>query len=160
MTTDQTSHKMLMVSLADNFFAVDIADVSDVMARIPKTGIPMSLPVIEGVMNLRGQIVTEINMASVLNIESAAGYADSMAGYAVVMTRGGEHYSLSFDKVYGVVDIANASLENIHETVNPMWRSVAKNMCRHNGHMVTLIDLDNLFGFLSAQIDENIAASA
>lgn len=148
--------KMLMVAVAQDMFAIDITDVSDVMARVPKTDIPMALPAIDGVMNLRGQIVTEINMARVLNMKSADIFNDPIAGYAVVLTRGSEHYSLAFDRVYGVVDIADNSLENMPETVNPAWRPMTRHMCRYKNDLVTLIDLDGLFDTLSAEVENTL----
>lgn len=149
--------KMLMVSLAGDMFAIDITDVSDVMARVPKTDIPMALPVIDGVMNLRGQIVTEINMARVMDMPMADSFDDQVAGYAVVLTRGGEHYSLAFDRVYGVVDIAENSLENIPETINPAWRPMTHYMCRYKNDLVTLIDLQGLFDTLTAEVENALS---
>lgn len=61
--------KCLIVNIGDHYFGALVNNIADVNQRSPTTPIPMANKNIIGVLNSRGHIVTEINVAHVLGIE-------------------------------------------------------------------------------------------
>src|SRR3954447_7509100 len=70
MTTDtalkseiaQTSGQFSTFFVTDLFFGVDVLNVQEVLRFQPMTPVPQAPGVIEGLINLRGQIVTAVDM--------------------------------------------------------------------------------------------------
>src|ERR1700722_6926737 len=60
--TAQTSEQFSTFFVADLFFGVDVLNVQEVLRFQPMTPVPQAPEVIEGLINLRGQIVTAIDM--------------------------------------------------------------------------------------------------
>src|SRR6202035_5067977 len=64
----QTSGQFSTFYVADLFFGIDVLRVQEVLRFQPMTRVPKSPDVIEGLMNLRGQIVTAIDMRRLLHL--------------------------------------------------------------------------------------------
>lgn len=62
-----TQYSTFMVG--DLFFGVDVLRVQEVLQFQPMTRVPLAPQVTEGLINLRGQIVTAIDMRSRLGLE-------------------------------------------------------------------------------------------
>src|SRR5271155_3083524 len=81
MATDTPSTKTDLVAsqqfstffVADLFFGVDVLNVQEVLRFQPMTPVPQAPGVIEGLINLRGQIVTAIDMRRRLGLSPRAG---------------------------------------------------------------------------------------
>src|ERR1035438_10813755 len=58
----QTSGQFSTFYVGDLFFGVDVLHVQEVLCFQPMTSVPQAPEVIEGLINLRGQIVTAIDM--------------------------------------------------------------------------------------------------
>lgn len=61
-------NQVVIFKLADEEFAVDICQVKEIVKIIPATVIPRSPDFIEGVINLRGQILVVIDLAKRLKL--------------------------------------------------------------------------------------------
>src|ERR1700736_6238254 len=62
------SRRFSTFSVADLFFGIDVLRVQEVLRYQPLTRVPKAPEVIEGLMNLRGQIVTAIDMRRLLHL--------------------------------------------------------------------------------------------
>jgi purine-binding chemotaxis protein CheW len=60
--TTNSSSQFSTFFVADLFFGVDVLHVQEVLRSQPMTSVPQAPDVIEGLINLRGQIVTAIDM--------------------------------------------------------------------------------------------------
>src|SRR5437899_9493629 len=98
----QTSRQFATFFLADLFFGVNVLRVQEVLRFQQMTRVPQAPEVIEGLINLRGQIVTAIDMRRRLGLPSRAG--DKMPMNMVVRT-GGSVISLLVDEIGDVLDM-------------------------------------------------------
>src|SRR5713101_5367581 len=64
--------------VADLFFGIDVLRVQEVLRYQAMTRVPKAPEVIEGLMNLRGQIVTAIDMRRLLHLPERPGNAQPM----------------------------------------------------------------------------------
>src|SRR5208337_5246018 len=69
----ETSGQFSTFFVADLFFGVDVLRVQEVLRFQQMTHVPKALEVIEGLINLRGQIVTAIDMRKRLGLPPRAG---------------------------------------------------------------------------------------
>src|ERR1700720_824676 len=69
----QESEQLSTFFVADLFFGVDVLDVQEVLRFQQMTPVPQAPEVIEGLINLRGQIVTAIDMRRRLRLPPRGG---------------------------------------------------------------------------------------
>src|SRR3990167_1397030 len=66
----QQEHQLVIFSIGDEEFGVDISQVREIVRLIPITYLPKAPEFIEGVVNLMGQVVAVIDLAKRLVISS------------------------------------------------------------------------------------------
>ena len=66
----QKEYQLVIFSIGDEEFGVDISQVREIVRLIPITYLPKAPEFIEGVVNLRGQVVAVIDLAKRLVISS------------------------------------------------------------------------------------------
>src|SRR6185436_18059451 len=104
----QTSVQFSTFFVADLFFGVDVLRVQEVLRFQQMTRVPQAPEVIEGLINLRGQIVTAIDMRRRLQLQPRGG--DQTPMNMVVRTEDGA-VSLLVDEIGDVVDVDEATYE-------------------------------------------------
>ena len=100
---DNISSQYLILNIGAHSFAVPVMNIQDVIKSINKTPVPLSKANINGLLNLRGHIVTEIDVAKTLGIEGRK--HDSKNDFAVVVDIKDEFYSFAFDGIGDVIEI-------------------------------------------------------
>ena len=98
----QTSGQLSTFFVAGMFFGVDVLDVQEVLRSQQMTPVPQSPDVIRGLINLRGQIVTAIDMRRRLGLQPPDEYQTPMN--MVVRTSEGV-VSLLVDEIGDVLDM-------------------------------------------------------
>ena len=139
MTADA---KMLVTMRVDGqLFGVPVQHVRDVLREQNMTQVPLSPPEIAGSINLRGRIVTVINVRARLRLEQKDGEQTQMF---VVVERNNELYSLMVDSVGDVMNIPHDQIEKTPANMSPNWREVATGIHRLDGELLVIIDPDTL----------------
>ena len=96
------------------YFGVEVLQVQEVVRYQEMTRVPLAPPVVQGLINLRGQIVTAIDLRRRLGLPERAG--DSLPMNVVV--RSGESVvSLLVDEIDDVVEVQDSQFEPAPETI-------------------------------------------
>ncbi|MFP5204403.1 MAG: chemotaxis protein CheW, partial [Acidobacteriota bacterium] len=104
----QTSGQFSTFFVADLFFGVDVLRVQEVLRFQQMTRVPKAPEVIEGLINLRGQIVTAIDMRRRLQLPPRAG---GQAPTNMVVRTDDGAVSLLVDEIGDVLDVDAATYE-------------------------------------------------
>jgi purine-binding chemotaxis protein CheW len=94
----------------DLFFGVDVDDVQEVLRHQPMTPVPRASEGVQGLINLRGQIVTAVDLRFGLGLAPRGG--DRLPMNVIVRSRG-EVVSLLVDDIGDVVDTDGLSVEPV-----------------------------------------------
>jgi len=94
----------------DLFFGVDVDDVQEVLRHQPMTPVPRASVGVQGLINLRGHIVTAVDLRFRLGLPQRDG--DRLPMNVIVRSRG-EVVSLLVDDIGDVVDADGLTLEQI-----------------------------------------------
>jgi purine-binding chemotaxis protein CheW len=119
----KTSEQFSTFFVADLFFGVDVLHVQEVLRAQQMTSVPQAPEVIEGLINLRGQIVTAIDMRRRLRLPPRVG--DKSPMNIVVRTLDGV-VSLLVDEIGDVLQMDPSTYEPPPENLDP----AAKNLIR------------------------------
>jgi purine-binding chemotaxis protein CheW len=146
MTTDtsnskseqaQTSGQFSTFYVADLFFGVDVLHVQEVLRFQQMTPVPQAPGVIEGLINLRGQIVTAIDMRRRLKLPPRAG--DQSPMNIVVRTSDGA-VSLLVDEIGDVLHLDASTYERPPDNLDPAARDFIRGIYKLPNRLLLVLD--------------------
>ena len=129
------------IRIASQEFGVPVMQIRDVLRRQHLTPVPLAPRAVAGLLNLRGRIVTAIDLRTRLGLPPQA--ADSDAVH-VVVENGGEPYALVVDGIGDVLHVDERQLEPVPPSLDPQWRAVASAVYPTVGGLIVLLDLARL----------------
>jgi purine-binding chemotaxis protein CheW len=138
-------------TIGEQLFGVPISRVLDVFSPDRLTRVPLAAPEIAGVLNLRGRIVTAIDMRKRLDLPPRDKGEKSMA---IGVERLGESYGLLVDQVGEVLKLPGSSCDPVPVNLDPVWARLATGVHRLDGKLMVVLDVDRVF----ERHAENLAA--
>jgi purine-binding chemotaxis protein CheW len=140
------------VLIADQLFGIPVLQVHDVLRGLNLTKIPLAPPEVAGALNLRGRIVTAIDVRKRLGLPTLALDENCMS---IVVEHQGEPYSLIIDDVGEVLNLNMQELEPTPVTLNSCWREVSGGVYRLENKLLVVMRIEQLLDFTD---NSNIAA--
>ncbi len=122
-------------------FGLPIRRVQDVFIPDRLTRVPLAPPEIAGVLNLRGRIVTLIDLSLRLGLERQDNGGPTMA---VGVEFRGESYGLLIDSVGEVMKLNAGALERNPINLDPRLASVSAGIFRLEGQLLMVVDVDRI----------------
>lgn len=137
----EAAHLMLTLTVAGQLCAVPVLTVRDVLGGQIITRIPLSPPEVAGSLNLRGRIVTAVDLRSRLGLPPREPGKPAMS---VVVDVGGELYSLLADQVGEVLSLTADERSPNPPTLHVSWKEFSLGVHRRDGQLLVLLDVDRL----------------
>ena len=122
----------------------------DILAEQPITRIPLAPPDIAGSLNLRGRIVTAIDLRRRLSLPPPQPGQKRMS---VVAEQGGELYALLVDQVSEVMSLNTSMFERNPPTLESAGRCSARGIFRLDGRLLVVLDVARLLASVRRGID-------
>jgi purine-binding chemotaxis protein CheW len=135
----QNSGQYSTFFVADLFFGVDVLRVQEVLRFQPMTRVPRAAEVIEGLINLRGQIVAAIDMRRRLKLPARAGNETPMN--MVVRTDDGA-VSLLVDEIGDVLDVDASTYERPPENLDPAAQELIRGVYKLKDRLLLILDVE------------------
>lgn len=132
---------LVTITVADQLFGIPVLEVRDILGPQRITHVPLAPAEVAGALNLRGRIVTAIDVRTRLGLSGAA---DSKACMSVVVDIGGELYSLIVDKVGEVMSLPVSDFERNPATLDPRWQEVSSGIFRLKDCLLVVLDVSRL----------------
>jgi purine-binding chemotaxis protein CheW len=120
-------------------FGVELKGVQEVIRSLEMTRLPLAPAVVQGLMNLRGQIVTAVDLRRRLNLETAPPGARVMN--VVVRSEDGA-VSLLVDEIGDVVEVEESSFEAPPETLRGSVRTMILGVHKLNDRLMHVLDIE------------------
>tara|TARA_R110002124_G_scaffold64985_2_gene177872 strand:- start:693345 stop:693833 length:489 start_codon:yes stop_codon:yes gene_type:complete len=140
-----TANDFLTIYIAGQMFGIPVLQVQDVLGDLQVSKIPLAPPEVDGSLNLRGRIVTAINVRRCLGLENRQ---SEKAMMSVVVEHEEELYSLSIDDVGDVLGLLSEDYEASPATLDPKWRDVSQGIYRLDGKLLIVLDVPKLINDL------------
>lgn len=129
------------IRLAGQLCGIPVLDVHDVLSEQPITAVPLSGEAVAGVLNLRGRIVTAINLRKRLGLDEQSEDAEKMS---IVVEYNEEPYSLLIDSIGDVMSFPEDAFERNPVTMDPRWQEVSEGIYRLENELLVVLDVDKL----------------
>ena len=127
--------------IGGQLFGMPISRVQDVFIPELMTRVPLASSDVAGVLNLRGRIVTAIDMRSRLGLPKSDTGRTPMA---VGVDLRGESYGLLIDAVGEVLKLADDSREVNPVNLDPRMAKMACGIHRLDGQLMVVLDVDRV----------------
>ena len=146
---EQSTNEYVTVIIADQLFGLPIEKVQDVFMLDDITEVPLAMPEVAGVLNLRGRIVTAIDMRKRLRLPMRDEDCTIMA---VGIEYNGESYGLLIDQVGDVLRLSNSTFEAPPVNLDPRWAQVAAGVHRLEKQLMVVFDVEKVLAIDSANM--------
>lgn len=143
---DGPTSEYITVMIGDQLFGVSVPMVQDVFMPESVTPVPMSMPEVAGVLNMRGRIVTAIDMRKRLGLPPRD---DGKNSLAVGVEYRGESYGLVIDSVGEVLRVSDSEMERNPSNLDPRWRSISMGVQQLEDRLMVIIDVEKVLDFQS-----------
>ncbi len=144
----QETQDFVTMLIEGQLFGIPVLTVQDVLGPQKITRIPLAPREVAGSLNLRGRIVTAIDVRLRLDL-NRRGEEDK--GMSVVVELGGELYSLMVDSVGEVLSLPVAKFERNPPTLDIKWREFSMGIYRLEGKLLVVLDVAKLLDFTRAE---------
>lgn len=125
--------------LGELLFGVDVTNVQEVIRAQEMTRVPLASSVVRGLINLRGQIVTAIDMRARLGLPARASGETPMN--VVVRTTDGV-ISLLVDEIGDVLEVDEGAYERALETLGGPLRDLVPGVYKLDGRLLLVLDVE------------------
>jgi len=126
---------------AAQIFGLPIARVQEVFRPARITRVPLAGAQIAGVLNLRGRIVTVVDMRARLGLPKND---DGKPPMAVGVDLRGESYGLLIDQIGEVLKLADDGREDNPVNLDPRMAKLAAGVHRLDGQLMVVLDVDRV----------------
>lgn len=121
------------------FFGVDVLRVQEVIRFQEMTRVPLASPMVSGLINLRGQIVTAIDLRRRLSLTDRP--ADQLPMNVVIRTADGA-VSLLVDDIGDVLEVDESTYERPPETLTGAARQIVQGVYKLKDRLLLVIDTE------------------
>lgn len=139
MDHDGDTVEYVTVVIGGQLFGLPIARVQDVFSPDRLTRVPLAPQEVAGVLNLRGRIVTAVDMRVRLGLPPLEGGRPPMA---VGIDHAGEAYGLLIDQVGEVMRLPVAGREPNPANLDPRWAEISDGVHRLDGQLLVVLDVE------------------
>jgi purine-binding chemotaxis protein CheW len=132
-------HQFCTFLLGGHYFGIDVLKVQEVIRYQEMTRVPLAPPVVRGLINLRGQIVTAIDLRRRLDLPDQP--AADLPVNVVVQTNDGA-VSLLVDEIGDVVRVPAEAFERPPETLRGTARELIRGAYKLDGRLLLILDTE------------------
>jgi purine-binding chemotaxis protein CheW len=146
---DQNVTEYVTAMIGEQLFGLPISRVQDVFMPDRLTRVPLAPVEIAGVLNLRGRIVTAIDMRARLGLPKRD---DGRPSMAVGIESKGESYGLLIDVIGEVLKLNESHAEPNPVNLDVRLARVSAGVHRLDGQLLVVLDVDRVLEMGTAAI--------
>lgn len=135
------TREFLTFTVGRQIFGLPLSSVSDVLDARPLTPVPLAPPEVAGSLNLRGRIITAIDIRRRLGLPGRATDGEHMS---IVTESDGELFNLIVDGVGEVIAVGDHQYEVNPATLDAEWRRYSAGIYRLENGLMVVLDVEPL----------------
>ena len=133
--------QFVTMTIGHQIFGISVGYIVDILFQQKINPIPLSRQEIIGSLNLRGRIVTALDIRTLLGISDKTCSEKNMC---VVVDCDSELFSLMVDKVGDVVHIPADKLVKNPDNLNKLWQEVSLGIFPMEDDLLVILDIEKV----------------
>jgi purine-binding chemotaxis protein CheW len=134
-----TSRQYCTFLIDDLLMALEVERVQEVLRPQEMTAVPLASRVVKGLINLRGQIVTAVDLRRRLQLPDRT---EGLASMNIVVRAEGGAIALLVDEIGDVLEVDQASFERPPETLQGVARDLLLGIYKLKDRLLLVLDAD------------------
>lgn len=139
-----TETEFVTAWIADQLFGIPITRVHDVFEAERITRVPLAPSEISGVLNLRGRVVTALDMRKRLGMPPREDAGKQMA---IGIDHDSEAYGLLVDSMGEVLKLSSAAFDAVPVNLQKDWAAICSGIYRLEDRLMVVLDVDKILDF-------------
>lgn len=133
------SNRLVTFTLDGHLYGVDVASVQEVLRGQPQTRIPLAPDSVAGLINLRGQVLSAVELRARLGLPDRAADQEAML---VVVRIAGETIALLVDSIGAVIDVDEEQFELPPDTLTGPSREFLHGAYKLEDRLLLALDIE------------------
>jgi len=134
-------HEIAVFQLAHLVCGLNIADVQEINKDLDVTTVYQAPDYVAGIINLRGQIVSIIDLATRLGLQHRQGHS---GGRNVIVNAQGERIGLIVDEIDDIITVDSQHILPRPPNINAWLRSFVQGVVQRGSELVLILDVEAL----------------
>jgi len=134
--------QILTFRMGAQWVGINIEQVREVVAQQHRTVMPLAPGFVLGLINLRGRIVTEIDVRQVVESVTDSDTEDGSRHILIIEARNSEGFGLVVDAVGEVTNLDLKNYEQTPKSIPKAWRKVCDGVMKQDDRVLLLMDVD------------------
>lgn len=136
---DRNEEQLVTMTVDDQLFGLPILSVQDIVETHNITQVPRTPSAISGIMNLRGRIVTVINLRRILGRDDK-----SSSRMGVTVEFHGDLYTILVDQIGEVCLLDRSDFEAAPATLDAKLKQLCTGIYRLDGQLLAVLDVNQI----------------
>jgi purine-binding chemotaxis protein CheW len=141
---EQATQGFVTVMTAGQLFGLALERVRDVFVPQGLSSVPLAPPEVAGLLNLRGRIVTALDLRRRLGLPPRE---EGKPAVAVGIEERGELYGIVADRVGDVLWLKPSHYETNPANLDPRWAKICSGVYRLDDELMVVLDVDKVLDF-------------
>ncbi|MDQ6996899.1 MAG: chemotaxis protein CheW [Mariprofundus sp.] len=147
----QRSTELLTCRVGKQWLGLQVRQVREVVTPQPATQMPLAPDAVMGLINLRGRVITQLDVRKVIGLPERD--VDDFR-VAIVETMSGEDFGLVIDEVGEVIDLDAAMYEKTPKTLDRVWQDVSEGVLKQEERVLVLVNVERFIAMTIPQTDD------
>ncbi len=128
-------------SVGDLFFGIEVLQTQELLRNQEITRVPLARPEVEGLINLRGQIVTALDMRRLLELEPRPAGQPAMI---IVVRVDDSAVSLVVDQIGDVISLSSDQHEAAPPTISGRQKELIRCVCKLDDRLLLVLNTESV----------------
>lgn len=128
-------------TVGDLFFGIEVLHTQELLRNQEITRVPLARPEVEGLINLRGQIVTALDMRRLLGLEPRASGQSAMV---IVVRVDDSAVSLVVDEIGDVISLGGDRHRSAPPTISARQKELIRCVCELDDRLLLVLDTESV----------------
>jgi purine-binding chemotaxis protein CheW len=142
---EKIDFKMVTFTLAGRQYAINIMKVKEISKANRFTFVPNTLAFVEGVYNLRGEIITIINLRKMFRLPSVTREAEALENIIILHIQD-SIIGVIVDSIENVVGVSSQMIQPRHPLFTDIQMKYISGVVDVGGKLYIILDVDRIFG--------------
>jgi len=146
------STELLTCRVGEQWLGLQVQQVREVVTPQVCTAMPLSADAVMGLINLRGRVITQLDVRKVIGMPDRE---SDVYRVAIVETLSGEDFGLVMDEVGEVIELDPDLYEKTPKTLDRIWQDVGEGVLKLGERVVVLVNVERFIAMtMPKEIDE------
>ncbi len=142
--TEKIDFKMVTFALAGKEYGIDIMNVKEIARASKFTYVPNAAPFVRGVYNLRGDIISIIDLRTMFHLPAERKGEDILESL-IILKVDDNVFGVIVDSIDKVIGVSSANIQPPHPIFGDINVKYIKGIIENNGKLYIILNIEKLF---------------